>query len=101
MLIATLVIASSFVLSSAQPSSQCVAAYNATFDSADGANCAAAYLSLQSGSSTDVQEEMMVCNSSYPCNTMIENIINLCGDTVSSQKCISLAIFNCTVQRGM
>lgn len=91
MLIVALVVASSFVLSSAQPSSQCVAAYNATFGSANGSNCSTAYSSLVSGVGTD-EQEMMVCNSSEPCNAMIENIITLCGDTVSQQLHVSYTV---------
>ena len=79
---AALVIASSFALSSAQSSSQCVTAYNATFGNANSTNCSIAYLSLLSGNGSS-QQEMMVCNSSQQCNAMIENIITLCGDTVS------------------
>ena len=76
-------VASSFVFSSlAQsqpPSAECVSAYNATFDNLDG--CSGAYFALFLGSATD-EQRMMVCDAGQQCNTMIENIISLCGDTV-------------------
>ena len=85
MLIAVLVVASSFVLSSAQfqPSAQCITAYNATFNSTtNGTSCSAAYLALVSGNFSN-QQEMMVCDSGQQCKAMIESITTLCGDTVS------------------
>ena len=82
-IVVAVVIASSFALSSAQsqPSPQCIAAYNATFDATD-TTCVAAYYSLLFGSSTN-EQMMMVCNAGQECNSMIENIITICGDTVS------------------
>lgn len=82
MLLAVVVIASSIVLSSAQPSSQCITAYNDTFDNAGSVNCSGAYLSLISGNVTS-QQRMMVCDAGQQCNIMIENVITLCGNTVS------------------
>lgn len=68
--------------SSAEPTPQCIAAYNATFNSAASATCATAYFSLVFGSATD-EQTMMVCNISQPCYSMIENVIITCGNTVS------------------
>ena len=81
MLIAAVVIASSIIISSAQPSAQCVAAYNATFDSSDP-TCFFAYAGLIQGDYTE-SERMMVCDVGQQCNAMIENITSACGDTVS------------------
>ena len=84
-IVTAVVIASSFVLSSAQdqPSAQCIAAYNATFGaSPTDTTCVTAYFSLLFGAATD-EQRMMVCDAGQQCNTMIENIINICGDTVS------------------
>ena len=80
MLIVIVVIASS-IISSAQPSTQCIAAYNATFDSSDK-TCLAAYVRLLQGAYIS-QDRMMVCDAGQQCNTMIENVIDICGDTVS------------------
>ena len=74
-------IASSIIISSAQPSTQCIAAYNATFDSLDQ-TCNLAYAGLIVGDYTET-ERMMVCDVGHQCNTMIENVISICGDTVS------------------
>ena len=87
-------VASSFVFSSlAQsqtPSAECISAYNATFDNLDG--CSGAYYALFLGSATD-EQRMMVCDAGQQCNTMIENIISLCGDTVRcSNVCIVMYI---------
>ena len=82
---AAVVIVSSFAVSSAQsqPSAQCVAAYNATFgDTTTDTTCVTAYYSLLLGSATD-EQGMMVCDAGQQCNTMIENIISICNDTVS------------------
>ena len=67
-----------------QPSPQCIAAYNATVNSDDTAstNCTEAYGKLLISNATD-QQIMMVCSAGQQCNSMIENIISLCGDTVS------------------
>ena len=76
-------VASSFVFSSlaqSQTSSaECVSAYNTTFNNFDG--CSGTYNALFFGNYTDDQR-MMVCDAGQQCNTMIENIISLCGDTV-------------------
>ena len=76
-------VASSCVFSSLaqsqQPSAECITAYNATFDNFEG--CSGAYFALFFGSATD-EQRMMVCDAGQQCNTMIENIISLCGDTV-------------------
>ena len=86
-IITALVIALSFVLSSAQPepqpSAECIAAYNATFTEADTNGCSAASLALFLGSATDDQR-MTVCTAGQQCNTMIENVISMCGNTVSN-----------------
>ena len=81
---AVIIAASSFAVSSAQnqPSPQCIAAYNATFDDTTDTTCVAAYYTIFLGSPTD-EQRMMVCNAGQQCNTMIENIISICGDTVS------------------
>ena len=81
MLIIALVIGSFVVTSSAQsePSPQCETAY-ATFNS--NTSCLLAYSSLLISNATD-QEQMMVCDEGQECNTLIEDVINLCGDTVS------------------
>ena len=84
-IVTAVVIASSFVLSSAQdqPSAQCIAAYNATFGaSTTDTTCVIAYGSMIFGVATD-EQRMMVCDAGQQCNTMIENIISICGDTVS------------------
>ena len=85
MLFAVVLIAT-VALSSAQeqPSSQCVAAFNATFRSSDTAStsCVEAYGTLLGNAATD-QQRMMVCSAGQQCNSMIENVISLCGDTVS------------------
>ena len=84
-IVTVLVIVSSFVLSSAQdqPSAQCIAAYNATFGAtATDTTCVTAYYSLFFGFATD-EQRIMVCDAGQQCNTMIENIISICGDTVS------------------
>ena len=84
-IVTAVVIASSFVLSSAQdqPSAQCIAAYNATFGaSATDVTCQTAYGLLFIEFATD-EQRMMVCDAGQQCNTMIENIISICGDTVS------------------
>ena len=84
-IVAAVVIASCFALSSAQsqPSPQCITAYNATFgDTATDTTCVAAYYSLLFGSATE-EQGMMVCDAGQQCNTMIENVISTCGDTVS------------------
>ena len=81
MLIAAVIIASSIVLSSAQPSPECITAYNATFSSEDP-TCVTAYYLLLTGNATD-EQRMMVCNEGQQCNTMLENIITECGDAVS------------------
>ena len=85
MLIATVVITlfKFIALSSAQPSPECLAAYNAVFTSADGepGDCAVAYYAALTNNATD-EQTMMVCNIGQQCNTMIENIITRCGDMV-------------------
>ena len=81
MLIIALVIGSFIVISSAQnqPSSECIAA-NATFTS--NLTCLSAYVEVLNNNATD-QEQMMICGEGQECNTLIENVINLCGDAVS------------------
>ena len=88
--VAALVIVLSFELSLAQReaplSPQCIAAYNATFNDQTTASCPNASLELFFGTATDDQR-MMVCSSGQQCNTMIENVIDICGNTVSVQYC--------------
>ena len=78
-----MMVATSFVFSSlAQsqpPSAECISAYNATFDNLN--DCSIAYFAWLFGSATD-EQRIMVCDAGQQCNTMIENIISLCGDTV-------------------
>ena len=84
MIITALVIASSIVsvsLAQSQPSPECIAAYNATFDDRRSA-CRSALYALIRGPATD-QEQIMVCDEGQQCNAMIENVTNICGDTVS------------------
>ena len=83
-IVTAVVIASSFVLSSAQdqPSAQCIAAYNATFNDSTDTTCVEAYITLLFGGGSN-EQRMMVCDAGQRCNTMIENIISICGDTVS------------------
>ena len=88
MFVVLVVILSSLVFSSAQPvppppadpSAECIAAYNATFDTQT--NCGEAFTALLSGNASS-QQKMMVCDANQQCNDMIENITNLCGNTVS------------------
>ena len=81
MLIIALVIGSFIVVSSAQsqPSSECITA-NATFYS--NLTCLFAYIDVLTDNATD-QEQMMICDEGQECNTLIENVITLCGDAVS------------------
>ena len=87
LIVPALVIALSFVLASAQseptvaPSPECITAYNATYNSGDTSDCVAASLALFLGTATD-EQRMMVCSAGQQCNTMIENVISLCGNTV-------------------
>jgi len=81
-LITAVIIVSSIVLSSAQPTPQCIEAYNATFNNVSTITCSGAYYALILGSATN-EQMMMVCNASQQCNNMIENVINVCGNTVS------------------
>lgn len=80
--IAVVIIVSSIVPSSAQPSPDCITAYNATFNSAGTASCAEAYFASVVGNATS-QQKMMVCDASEQCSDMIENVINICGNEVS------------------
>ena len=87
MLLFALVLIATVALSPAQeqPSPQCIAAYNATVNSNNTAstNCIEAYGKLLLiGNATD-QQIMMVCSAGQQCNSMIENILSLCRDTVS------------------
>ena len=84
MLIVAVLITSFVVLSSAQSSSECAAAYSATFFSTDdeATTCVQAYKALLNDNATN-EQAMMVCNTGQQCNTMIENIITQCGNTVS------------------
>ena len=84
MLIVDALITSFVVLSSAQSSSECAAAYRGTFSSTDdeAITCVQAYNALLNDNATN-EQAMMVCNTGQQCNTMIENIITQCGNTVS------------------
>ena len=75
----------------AQPSPQCIAAYNATFNEEDTTGCVGANFALFLGAATD-EQRMMVCSSGQQCNTMIENIISVCGDTVSQRSYTDLCM---------
>ena len=76
------------LLSSAQPNSQssfqCNVTYNATFESINSTavECRAAQCAAFLGTAT-AQQRMMMCEEGQQCNTMIENVISACGDTVS------------------
>ena len=78
-------VASSFVFSplaqSQPPSAECISAYNDTFDSRLD-DCSGAYFAVFFGNTTVDEQRMMVCDAGQQCNTMIENIISLCSDTV-------------------
>lgn len=79
--VVSLVIASSF-LSSAQRSPQCTTAIIALFHNDSANACENAYLaSVEFGNATDLQKSM-VCDADQQCNSMIEDIISLCGDKV-------------------
>ena len=90
MLIAA-VIVSFIALSSAQPSPECITAFNAIFNSAETIGCSGAYGSLFYGNASD-EQRMMVCDADQQCNTMIENVITTCGNTVSGLVVISVYI---------
>ena len=79
MLIGIVVIASVAVISSAQLSSRCETAYQDAFNAE---TCLQANISLVYGNATD-QQRAMVCNPGQQCNTLIENVIDECGYTVS------------------
>ena len=78
-----------------QPSAQCIAAYNATFDTPT--NCSTAFTLLVAGAAT-TQQKIMVCDANQQCNDMLENIIDLCGNTVSQLQveilCIAVITFS-------
>ena len=99
MLITALVIALSIVISSAQnPSSECIAA-NETLLS--NISCLFAYVELLNGTATD-QQQMMVCDEGEECNTIIEDVIDECGDAVSLYLAIvSYILMICIVVSGM
>lgn len=84
MLVVAVVILSFIVCSSAQgggqPSAQCIAAYNATFDTPT--SCSTAYTLLLTGAA-NAQQKTMVCDANQQCNDILENITDLCGNTVS------------------
>lgn len=84
MLVVAVVILSFIVCSSAQgggqPSAQCIAAYNATFNTPT--NCSIAYTLLVAGAA-NTQQKTMVCDANQQCNDILENITDLCGNTVS------------------
>ena len=81
MLVAVVVVQLYFALSSAQPSQDCITAYNATFPNVAITNCSNAYYALVLGIANEDQT-MMVCNTDQQCNDMIQNIISTCGDEV-------------------
>ena len=84
--VTALVIALSFELSLVQSLAppECIAAYNATFNNETTASCPEASIALFLGTATDDQR-MMVCSPGQQCNTMIENVIDVCGNKVSGQ----------------
>ena len=82
-MLAIFVIASCVALSAAQrPSTACINAFNATFNTPT--TCLLAANRLVSEGSTDENDRMMVCEEGQSCNQMIRNVITLCGDTVRS-----------------
>ena len=91
-LTAVFIISSSFILSSAQisgSSQECATAYNSLFTntSVSAEACVNAYNAyVERGNATD-QQKMLVCDDDQPCNDMIENVIDACGDTVSCMCC--------------
>ena len=88
-------VACSSAQSESQPSAQCIAAYNATFDTPT--NCSTAFTLLVAGAAT-TQQKMMVCDANQQCNDILENIIDLCGNTVSQLQveilCIAVIKFS-------
>ena len=98
-LVVAVVILSLIVCSSAQgggqPSAQCIAAYNATFDTPT--SCSTAYTLLVAGAAS-TQQKMMVCDANQQCNDILENITDLCGNTVSKLQieilCIAVITFS-------
>ena len=98
MLVAVTVIQLYFALSSAQPSQQCITAYNATFSNFEMRSCAEAYYSLVLGNATEDQT-MMVCNTGQQCNGMIENIVSTCGHEVGLFLSTDLHNFLNNIQR--
>ena len=88
LLAAALAISSSLILSSAQlsgSSQECVTTYNALFTntSESAEACANAYYANAEYRNASDQQKMLVCDDDQPCNDMIENVIDACGDTVS------------------
>ena len=88
LLVAALVISSSLILSSAQlsgSSQECVITYNALFTSTSESveACANAYYANAEYRNASDHQKMLVCDADQSCNDMIENVIDVCGDTVS------------------
>ena len=83
MLLTVIAFSSFFLLSSAQTDPNCTAAYENVFGNPNETACADAYRSVFFGNEAAGQR-MMVCNATQGCNLMIENIISMCGYTVSS-----------------
>ena len=75
MLLFAVVLIATVALSPAQeqPSPQCIAAYNATFNSNNTAStsCAEAYGTLLFTDTATDQQRMMVCSAGQQCNSMI------------------------------
>ena len=83
MLIAAVVISSFILLSSAQYSPNCTAAYYDVFGTNATETCAEAYYAVFYGNAT-YDQTAMVCSADRQCNMMLEYIIYACrNDTVS------------------
>ena len=87
MLITVVMIVSTSILTSAQPTSDsaCNETYNGIFGDAtrNTTTCGAAYSALRNGNATE-EQSMMVCSASHECNSMIQNITNLCSNNQMS-----------------
>jgi len=92
------VIASCTALALAQQSSTaCINAFNETFGT-PLTSCSMAYTRLVEEESTDQNDKMMVCEEGQPCNTMIMDIINVCGNTVRCQLASYLSILTINIK---
>ena len=83
MLIVAVVIASSIVLSSAQPTANSDSQCNATWAGVPQ-SCRDAAIARSMGLATPDQT-MMTCNSGQMCYNFLQNVIRDCGETVSNR----------------